>query len=95
MRLAKAFAARMVPPAAPTNGWADALTIVAAMPARAPWIVAGINDRAQLSEAALRMNALIVRGHQLNGVTIQCIEVDHGIAQLEERCYAAAFDHDF
>lgn len=43
---------------------------VAAMPARAPWIVAGINDRVQLSEAAQRMNALIVRGHQLNGVTI-------------------------
>ena len=43
---------------------------VAAMPARAAWIVAGINDRVQLSEAALRMNALIVRGHQLNGVTI-------------------------
>ena len=43
---------------------------VAAVPASAPWIVAGINDRVQLSEAALRMNALIVRGHQLNGVTI-------------------------
>ena len=43
---------------------------VAAVPASAPWIVAGINDRVQLSEAALRMNALIVRGHQMNGVTI-------------------------
>ena len=43
---------------------------VAAMPASAPWIVAGINDRVQLSEAAHRMNALIVRGHQLNGVTV-------------------------
>ena len=44
---------------------------VAAMPASAPWIVAGINDRVQLGDAAARMNALIVRGHQLNGVTVQ------------------------
>jgi bifunctional UDP-N-acetylglucosamine pyrophosphorylase/glucosamine-1-phosphate N-acetyltransferase len=43
---------------------------VAAVPASAPWIVAGINDRVQLSEAAQRMNALIVRGHQLAGVTV-------------------------
>ena len=43
---------------------------VAAVPASAPWIVAGINDRVQLSEAAQRMNALIVRGHQMNGVTV-------------------------
>jgi bifunctional UDP-N-acetylglucosamine pyrophosphorylase / glucosamine-1-phosphate N-acetyltransferase len=43
---------------------------VAAMPASAPWIVAGINDRVQLGEAAQRMNALIVRGHQMNGVTV-------------------------
>ena len=45
-------------------------SVVAAMPVAQPWIVAGINDRAQLGEAALRMNQLIVRGHQLNGVTI-------------------------
>ena len=45
-------------------------SVVAAMPVSQPWIVAGINDRVQLGEAALRMNALIVRGHQLNGVTI-------------------------
>lgn len=43
---------------------------VAAVPASASWIVAGINDRAQLGDAAVRMNALIVRGHQLNGVTV-------------------------
>jgi bifunctional UDP-N-acetylglucosamine pyrophosphorylase/glucosamine-1-phosphate N-acetyltransferase len=43
---------------------------VAAVPAPAAWIVAGINDRVQLGEAAQRMNALIVRGHQLNGVTV-------------------------
>ncbi|MET0590968.1 MAG: bifunctional UDP-N-acetylglucosamine diphosphorylase/glucosamine-1-phosphate N-acetyltransferase GlmU, partial [Naasia sp.] len=36
-----------------------------------PWIVEGINDRAQLSAAAARLNALIVRGWQLAGVTIQ------------------------
>ena len=36
-----------------------------------PWLVAGINDRAQLSETAARLNALIVRGWQLNGVTIE------------------------
>jgi bifunctional UDP-N-acetylglucosamine pyrophosphorylase / glucosamine-1-phosphate N-acetyltransferase len=36
-----------------------------------PWLVAGINDRAQLSETAARLNALIVRGWQLNGVTVE------------------------
>ena len=40
------------------------------MPVSEPWLVAGINDRAQLSETAARLNALIVRGWQLNGVTI-------------------------
>jgi bifunctional UDP-N-acetylglucosamine pyrophosphorylase/glucosamine-1-phosphate N-acetyltransferase len=35
------------------------------------WLVEGINDRAQLSEAAARLNALIVRGWQLAGVTVQ------------------------
>jgi bifunctional UDP-N-acetylglucosamine pyrophosphorylase/glucosamine-1-phosphate N-acetyltransferase len=43
---------------------------IQAVPASAPWIVAGINDRVQLAEAAQRLNALIVRGHQLNGVTV-------------------------
>ena len=41
-----------------------------ARPVAFPWLVAGINDRAQLSEVAARLNAMIVRGHQLNGVTI-------------------------
>ncbi|KQQ94426.1 bifunctional N-acetylglucosamine-1-phosphate uridyltransferase/glucosamine-1-phosphate acetyltransferase [Leifsonia sp. Leaf325] len=44
---------------------------VAAVPVDEAWLVAGINDRAQLSEAALQLNALIVRGWQLAGVTIQ------------------------
>jgi bifunctional UDP-N-acetylglucosamine pyrophosphorylase/glucosamine-1-phosphate N-acetyltransferase len=35
-----------------------------------PWLVAGINDRAQLAEVSARLNAMIVRGHQVNGVTI-------------------------
>ncbi len=41
-----------------------------ARPVTFPWMVAGVNDRAQLSEVAARLNAMIVRGHQLNGVTI-------------------------
>jgi bifunctional UDP-N-acetylglucosamine pyrophosphorylase/glucosamine-1-phosphate N-acetyltransferase len=44
---------------------------VAAVPVSESWLVAGINDRAQLSEAAAKLNALIVRGWQLNGVTVQ------------------------
>jgi bifunctional UDP-N-acetylglucosamine pyrophosphorylase/glucosamine-1-phosphate N-acetyltransferase len=36
-----------------------------------PWLVAGINDRAQLAAAAGELNARIVRGWQLSGVTIQ------------------------
>lgn len=43
---------------------------VAAVPVDQPWIVAGVNDRVQLSEAALRLNQLIVRGWQLQGVTV-------------------------
>jgi bifunctional UDP-N-acetylglucosamine pyrophosphorylase/glucosamine-1-phosphate N-acetyltransferase len=38
--------------------------------ATASWLIAGINDRVQLAEAAGRLNAMIVRGWQLNGVTI-------------------------
>jgi bifunctional UDP-N-acetylglucosamine pyrophosphorylase/glucosamine-1-phosphate N-acetyltransferase len=34
------------------------------------WIVAGVNDRVQLAEVSARLNAMIVRGHQLAGVTI-------------------------
>jgi bifunctional UDP-N-acetylglucosamine pyrophosphorylase/glucosamine-1-phosphate N-acetyltransferase len=45
-------------------------SLVAALPVPAPWIVAGVNDRAQLSEVAARLNQLIVRGWQVAGVTI-------------------------
>ncbi|WP_167040831.1 bifunctional UDP-N-acetylglucosamine diphosphorylase/glucosamine-1-phosphate N-acetyltransferase GlmU [Salinibacterium sp. ZJ454] len=44
---------------------------VAAVPVSEPWIVAGINDRVQLADAALRLNQLIVRGWQRAGVTVQ------------------------
>jgi len=44
---------------------------VSAVPVSEAWIVEGINDRAQLSAAAARLNALIVRGWQLAGVTVQ------------------------
>ena len=36
-----------------------------------PYLVAGVNDRAQLSEIATELNARIVRAWQLAGVTIQ------------------------
>ncbi|MFJ3385134.1 MULTISPECIES: bifunctional UDP-N-acetylglucosamine diphosphorylase/glucosamine-1-phosphate N-acetyltransferase GlmU [unclassified Curtobacterium] len=36
-----------------------------------PWVLAGINDRSQLSDAARVLNARIVRRHQLAGVTVQ------------------------
>ena len=36
-----------------------------------PWMIAGINDRAQLADAARELNARIIRRHQLAGVTIQ------------------------
>ncbi|MEO6828071.1 MAG: bifunctional UDP-N-acetylglucosamine diphosphorylase/glucosamine-1-phosphate N-acetyltransferase GlmU [Microbacteriaceae bacterium] len=44
---------------------------VAALPVSQSWIVEGINDRAQLSAQEARLNALIVRGWQLAGVTVQ------------------------
>lgn len=44
---------------------------VTAVPVAEAWLVAGVNDRAQLAEAGLRLNALIVRGWQMAGVTIQ------------------------
>lgn len=44
---------------------------VSAVPVADAWIVAGINDRAQLSDTARKLNALIVRGWQLTGVTVQ------------------------
>jgi bifunctional UDP-N-acetylglucosamine pyrophosphorylase/glucosamine-1-phosphate N-acetyltransferase len=43
---------------------------VAALPVRDGWRVAGVNDRVQLAEAARRMNELIVRRWQLEGVTV-------------------------
>ena len=44
---------------------------VDALPVSESWLVEGINDRAQLSEAAAKLNALLVRGWQLAGVTVQ------------------------
>jgi bifunctional UDP-N-acetylglucosamine pyrophosphorylase/glucosamine-1-phosphate N-acetyltransferase len=43
---------------------------VEAVPAPDAWIVEGINDRVQLARAAGRLNAMIVRGWQLAGVTV-------------------------
>ncbi|RQP08977.1 MAG: bifunctional UDP-N-acetylglucosamine diphosphorylase/glucosamine-1-phosphate N-acetyltransferase GlmU [Microbacteriaceae bacterium] len=48
----------------------EASAPVAAVPVSENWRVAGVNDRSQLAEQAARLNAMIVRGHQLNGVTI-------------------------
>lgn len=36
-----------------------------------PWLIAGVNDRAQLAQAGRELNARIVRAHQAGGVTIQ------------------------
>ncbi|GAA1438783.1 bifunctional UDP-N-acetylglucosamine diphosphorylase/glucosamine-1-phosphate N-acetyltransferase GlmU [Leifsonia poae] len=44
---------------------------VDALPVGESWLVEGINDRAQLSDAAAKLNALLVRTWQLAGVTIQ------------------------
>jgi bifunctional UDP-N-acetylglucosamine pyrophosphorylase / glucosamine-1-phosphate N-acetyltransferase len=44
---------------------------IEAVPVSDPWLVTGINDRAQLSAAACELNARIVRGWQLAGVTVQ------------------------
>lgn len=43
---------------------------VDALPVSDGWMVAGVNDRVQLAEAARRMNELIVRRWQLAGVTV-------------------------
>lgn len=48
----------------------EAAAPVAAVPVAENWRVAGVNNRVQLAEQAARLNAMIVRGHQLNGVTI-------------------------
>lgn len=42
-----------------------------AVPVHDHWLVAGINDRAQLSDVAVELNRRIVRGWQHAGVTIQ------------------------
>lgn len=44
---------------------------VDAVPVSESWLVEGINDRAQLSDAAAKLNALLVRRWQLAGVTVQ------------------------
>jgi bifunctional UDP-N-acetylglucosamine pyrophosphorylase/glucosamine-1-phosphate N-acetyltransferase len=43
---------------------------VTAVPVPDPWMVEGINDRVQLAQTAARLNAMIVRGWQLAGVTV-------------------------
>ena len=43
---------------------------VAAVPAPDAWVVEGVNDRVQLARTAARLNAMIVRGWQLAGVTV-------------------------
>jgi bifunctional UDP-N-acetylglucosamine pyrophosphorylase / glucosamine-1-phosphate N-acetyltransferase len=44
--------------------------LVEAVPASDAWVVEGVNDRVQLARAAGRLNAMIVRGWQLAGVTV-------------------------
>lgn len=44
---------------------------IEAVPVADSWLVAGINDRVQLAAAAAELNARIIRGWQLAGVTIQ------------------------
>ncbi|KQQ08872.1 bifunctional N-acetylglucosamine-1-phosphate uridyltransferase/glucosamine-1-phosphate acetyltransferase [Rathayibacter sp. Leaf296] len=44
---------------------------IEAVPVQDRWLVAGINDRVQLADAALELNARIVRRWQLEGVTVQ------------------------
>jgi len=45
--------------------------LVEAVPAPEAWLVEGINDRIQLGRAAARLNAMIVRGWQIAGVTVR------------------------
>jgi len=44
---------------------------VEAVPAPDAWVVEGVNDRVQLARAGARLNAMIVRGWQLAGVTVR------------------------
>ena len=45
--------------------------LIDAVPAPEAWMVEGVNDRVQLAATAARLNAMIVRGWQLAGVTVQ------------------------
>jgi len=45
--------------------------VIDAVPAPEAWMVEGVNDRVQLAATAARLNAMIVRGWQLAGVTVQ------------------------
>ena len=61
---------------------------VVAVPAGQSWLVAGVNDRVQLADAAGRLNAVIVRGWQLAGVTISdpaSVWIDRTVT-LDEDC---------
>ncbi|MEZ5190245.1 MAG: bifunctional UDP-N-acetylglucosamine diphosphorylase/glucosamine-1-phosphate N-acetyltransferase GlmU [Schumannella sp.] len=49
----------------------DAGQAVTAVPVNEPWVIEGVNDRVQLARTAARLNAMIVRGWQLAGVTVQ------------------------
>jgi bifunctional UDP-N-acetylglucosamine pyrophosphorylase/glucosamine-1-phosphate N-acetyltransferase len=44
--------------------------VVSALPVREAWMVSGVNDQVQLAEASRRMNELIVRRWQLEGVKV-------------------------
>ena len=44
--------------------------VVSALPVQHGWMISGVNDRVQLSEASRRMNELIVRRWQLEGVSV-------------------------
>ncbi|QPZ39485.1 bifunctional UDP-N-acetylglucosamine diphosphorylase/glucosamine-1-phosphate N-acetyltransferase GlmU [Paramicrobacterium chengjingii] len=44
---------------------------VSAVSVSEPWVIEGVNDRVQLSAAAARLNTLIIRGWQREGVTVQ------------------------
>lgn len=46
-------------------------SVVEAVAAPDSWMVEGVNDRVQLARTAARLNAMIVRGWQLAGVTVQ------------------------
>lgn len=45
--------------------------VVEAVATDDPWLIAGVNDRAQLSDAGRELNRRVVRAHQRAGVTIQ------------------------